>query len=217
LPPSHVRQGMFDGHALPPLGTPLRRLLAFPQLLPQGFIGMHADTPARGAGRTPRSQRPPAHVAAGNFTLPPGSKGLVTPPGHCRSWRSHSHWNALWGKYGPWCTGQALQKMVKVSGRCCTHGLATAARSMCQSRRVQCCAARSVSIASVTLASGALAGVTPTATLRRESRSRSPWRLSPSTSRLRLFRPWRLSASSTLRRHGRQRRAAGWASPGGLP
>ena len=47
-------------------------------------------------------------------------------------------------------------------------------------------------------ASGALAGVTPTATIRRESRSRSTWRLCPSTSRLRLFRPWRISASSTL-------------------
>src|SRR5215510_15024121 len=57
LPTSHVRQGMLDRHALPQLGTPLRRLLAFPQLLQQSFIGMNTDTPARSAGGALRPQR----------------------------------------------------------------------------------------------------------------------------------------------------------------
>src|SRR5215475_9475253 len=52
LPTSHVRQGMFDGHALPQFGPSLRRLLTFAQLLQQGFIGMNADAAARGAGGT---------------------------------------------------------------------------------------------------------------------------------------------------------------------
>jgi hypothetical protein len=43
LPMAHVRQGMFDGHALPQLRTSLRCLLAFAQLLQQGFIGMNTD------------------------------------------------------------------------------------------------------------------------------------------------------------------------------
>src|SRR5499427_2949589 len=75
LPTSHVRQGMFDGHALPQLGTPLRRLLAFPQLLQQGFIGMNADTPARSAGSTPRSQRTPRTRGRGKLHAATGLKG----------------------------------------------------------------------------------------------------------------------------------------------
>jgi hypothetical protein len=38
LPVPDVRQGMFHGHTLPQLRPPLRRLLTFPQCLPQGFI-----------------------------------------------------------------------------------------------------------------------------------------------------------------------------------
>src|SRR5262245_33706810 len=56
LPVPDVRQGMFHGHTLPQLRTPLWRLLTFPQLLQQGFIGMNADAAARGARGTPRSQ-----------------------------------------------------------------------------------------------------------------------------------------------------------------
>jgi hypothetical protein len=41
VPMAHVRQGMFDGHTLAQLRPPLRRLLAFTQLLQQGFIGMN--------------------------------------------------------------------------------------------------------------------------------------------------------------------------------
>ena len=47
----YMRQGMFDGHALPQLHPSLRRLLAFPQLLQQGFIRMNTDAAARGAAR----------------------------------------------------------------------------------------------------------------------------------------------------------------------
>jgi hypothetical protein len=43
LPIFHVRQGMCDADTLPQLCTSLRRLLAFPQLLQHGFIGMDAD------------------------------------------------------------------------------------------------------------------------------------------------------------------------------
>src|SRR5512145_3293266 len=75
LPPSHLRQGMFDGHALPQLGTPLRRLLAFPQLLQQGFIGMQADTPARSAGRTPWPQCTPRTCGRGKLHAATGLKG----------------------------------------------------------------------------------------------------------------------------------------------
>ena len=161
LPTSNVRQGMFDGHTLPQLRPSLRRLLAFPQLLQQGFIRMNTDAAARRARGTALPQCTVAHVAAGNLTTPPSVKGMVSPPGHRSSERSQSNWNALLGKYGPCRTGQALQKMVNVSLRCCTNLLAREARSICNSRSVHCCAAKSASIASVTLASGALAGVTP--------------------------------------------------------
>jgi hypothetical protein len=57
LPPSNVRQGMFDGHALPQLRPPLRRLLAFPQLLQQGFIGMNTDATTRRARGAALPQR----------------------------------------------------------------------------------------------------------------------------------------------------------------
>src|SRR6476660_2163106 len=50
LPASDVRQGVFHGYPLAQLRTPLRRLLAFAQLLQQGFIGMNGDTTARDAG-----------------------------------------------------------------------------------------------------------------------------------------------------------------------
>ena len=38
LPTPHVRQRMFDGHALPQLRPALRRLLAFPHLLQQAVL-----------------------------------------------------------------------------------------------------------------------------------------------------------------------------------
>src|SRR5215813_15172570 len=72
LPVPNVRQGMFHGHTLPQLRTPLRRLLAFPQLVQQGFIGMNADAAARGARGPSRAQgtlrtrgRGKLHQAAG--------------------------------------------------------------------------------------------------------------------------------------------------------
>src|SRR5262245_52969326 len=57
LPMSHVCQGMLDGHALPQLHPSLRRLLAVPQLLQQGFIRMNADAASRGAGGAAVPQR----------------------------------------------------------------------------------------------------------------------------------------------------------------
>src|SRR5215475_13715734 len=57
LPAPHMGQGMFHGYALTQLCPPLRRALAFTQLLPQGFIGMNADTAARGASGTAVPQR----------------------------------------------------------------------------------------------------------------------------------------------------------------
>src|SRR4030095_1214886 len=57
LPAPNMCQSMFHGHALAQLRTPLRRALAFAQLLQQGFIGMNADTAARGAGGTAIPQR----------------------------------------------------------------------------------------------------------------------------------------------------------------
>src|SRR5438094_4908866 len=47
LPMAHVRQGMCDGHALPQLRLSLRCLLAFAQLLHQGFLGMNTDAATR--------------------------------------------------------------------------------------------------------------------------------------------------------------------------
>src|SRR5262245_14395123 len=69
LPTSHGRQGMCDGHALPPCGTPLRGLLAFPPFLQQGFIGMHADTATRRARGTALAQR--TARTGGGWTLHP--------------------------------------------------------------------------------------------------------------------------------------------------
>src|SRR4029453_12542981 len=100
-----------------------------------------------------------AQVAAGNLTTPPGSKGIVSAPGQRRSYRSQSRWKALLGKYGPGRTGHAFQKMARAAVRCWTSVLATYARSMCNACRVLFCAARSIAIASVTLALGTLAGV----------------------------------------------------------
>src|SRR5215831_10027079 len=57
LPPPHMCQGMFDGHALPQLRPSLRRLLAFAQLLQQGLIGMNTDAAPRGAGGAALPQR----------------------------------------------------------------------------------------------------------------------------------------------------------------
>src|SRR5262249_3920890 len=67
LPMSHVCQGMLYGHALAQLGPSLRRLLAFPQLLQQGFIRMNADTASRGAGGAAVPQR----------TMGTGSRGKL--------------------------------------------------------------------------------------------------------------------------------------------
>src|SRR5262245_48627605 len=61
VPAPHRGQGMCHGYALTPLGSPRRRALAVPQLLQQGFIGMQAETAARGAGGTtipPRTAGP---------------------------------------------------------------------------------------------------------------------------------------------------------------
>src|SRR5215510_15528714 len=57
LPGPNMRQGMFYGHALAQLRSPLRRALAFAQLLQPGFIGMNADAAAGGAGGAALAQR----------------------------------------------------------------------------------------------------------------------------------------------------------------
>src|SRR5437868_2449387 len=69
---------------------------------------------------------------------------------------------------------------------------------MCNSFKETACVARSALMASVTLASGALAGVIPTARIRPLSKSCSTCRLYPSTRTLRLLRPWRICPSSAL-------------------
>ena len=102
----------------------------------------------------------PAQRAAGNFTMPPGSKGMVTPPGHWSSCRCQSSAKALLGKYDPCRTSQALQKIAISSARYCTGVLARYARSICNSFSVRFWAAKSLAMASVTLASGTLAGDT---------------------------------------------------------
>jgi hypothetical protein len=82
LPTSNMCQGMFDGYALPQLGTPLRRLLACPQLLQQGFIGMNIDTPARGAGGASQPQRTTRTRGRGKLHTAAGFKG------HCDATRT---------------------------------------------------------------------------------------------------------------------------------
>src|SRR5579885_1265535 len=84
---------------------------------------------------------------------------------------------------------------------------------MGSSSRWASCALRSASRASVTLASGALAGVSPTACTRPVSRSYSTCRLYPSTRRLRLLRSWRIWASSRLMRRSLATRRRRVGSP----
>src|SRR5215475_3693532 len=75
LPVPNMRQGMFHGHALAQLRSPLRRALAFAQLLQQGFIGMNADAAAGGAGGAALAQRT-AHTRSGwKLDHLPGRKG----------------------------------------------------------------------------------------------------------------------------------------------
>ena len=124
LPAPNVCQGMFYGYPLPQLCTSLGCLLACSQLLQQGFIGMNADATPRGARRTALSQRTACTRGHRKFHHPSSSKGMSSPPRHRSSCRCQSSWNALLGKYGPWRTGQALQKMVKFSTRSWTSVLA---------------------------------------------------------------------------------------------
>src|SRR5262245_59895653 len=57
LPVPDVRQGMFHRHALAQLRASWGRLLAFTQLLQQGFIGVNADAATRRTRGTARPQR----------------------------------------------------------------------------------------------------------------------------------------------------------------
>src|SRR5215475_12837872 len=75
LPVPNVRQGMLHGHPLTQFRTPWRRLLAFPPLLQQGFIGMNADAAARGARGTPRSQGTMRTRGRGTLPHATGLKG----------------------------------------------------------------------------------------------------------------------------------------------
>ena len=90
---------------------------------------------------------------------------------------------------------------------------------MCSSARRCPAASRSAAMESVTLASGALAAVMPTAGIRPVSRSRSTCRLYPLNSTDLLLRPWRMSASSTLIRRSvaTPRRRTGARRPGRRP
>src|SRR4029453_2427224 len=80
LPAPNMCQSMFHGHALAQLRTPLRRALAFAQLLQQGFIGMNADAAASGAGGAALPQR--TARTGGGWKLPrlPGCKGHNPAP-----------------------------------------------------------------------------------------------------------------------------------------
>jgi hypothetical protein len=82
LPAPHMCQGMFHGYALAQLRPPLRRALAFTQLLQQGFIGMNADAAAGGAGGTASPQRTAGTRGGWDFTTSPGVKDRISPPGH---------------------------------------------------------------------------------------------------------------------------------------
>ena len=101
LPMSNVAEARLHRDALAQLRAPMRCPLAFTQLRQQGFIGMNADAPPAGLVVQRSRNAQPAQVDAGNSTVPPGSKGMTTPPGHCSSRRSQSKWKALLGKYGP--------------------------------------------------------------------------------------------------------------------
>ena len=90
LPMSHVCQGMLYSHAFPQLRLSLRRLLAFPQLLQQGFIRMNAHAVSEALVEQRSRNAHWAQVAAGNLTTPPGSKGIVSPPGQRNVCRSQS-------------------------------------------------------------------------------------------------------------------------------
>ncbi len=57
LPVPNMGQSVFHGDALAQLRTSLGGLLAFAQLLQQGFIGMNADAAARRTRGTTRPQR----------------------------------------------------------------------------------------------------------------------------------------------------------------
>src|SRR4029077_17059400 len=71
---------MFHSDALTPLRPPLRRALAFTPLLHQGFIGMNADTAARGAGGTAVPQRTAGTRGGGALDTLSWGKGHALPP-----------------------------------------------------------------------------------------------------------------------------------------
>src|SRR4029450_762657 len=81
LPAPNMCQSMFHGHALAQLRTPLRRALAFAQLLQQGFIGMNADAAASGAGGAALPHGTPRTGGGWNLHPLPGCKGIISPPG----------------------------------------------------------------------------------------------------------------------------------------
>lgn len=197
LPTATVRQRVFSSHTLPQLRLSLRCLLTFPQLLQQGFIRMNTGAAARRARGATFLKRLASLDGRGKLHDSPRHKGpdlsTWTPQGvpfpiqveyAFKKIRTWTYWPA---------------KMARASLRCYPSFLDTYAQLMCNAGSVCWYAARLVSLVSVMLASGALAGMTDTATIttRRESRACSPWRLEPSPSRRQSLRPWRLSASST--------------------
>src|SRR5215475_10778268 len=75
LPVPNVRQGVFHRHALAQPRASLRRLLAFPQLLQQGFIWVNTDAAARCARGTTRPQRTARTGRRWKLDQPPRHKG----------------------------------------------------------------------------------------------------------------------------------------------
>ena len=175
LPPSNVCQGMLDGHPLPQLGPPLRRLWRSRNSCNKASSGwMLTLRPEALVVQRSRNTQPAQWPRETDHST--GSKACATPPGQRNFVAPNPTGRQFWENTG-----------LVVPARPCRRW--PGRRALLHQRTGQigpvdvqfaqghCCAARSASIASVTLASGALAGVTPTATIRRESRSRRTWRL----------------------------------------
>lgn len=100
LPVADVRQRVLHPYPLSELRPALRRLLAFPQLLKEPFVGVyaHALLPLFSLLRVQRSRSGhAAQIFAGKRTTPPTSKGIETPAGHLKSLRSQLSSKAVLG------------------------------------------------------------------------------------------------------------------------
>src|SRR5258708_36655420 len=119
-----------------------------------------------------------AQVSFGKCTILPGSKAMITPAGQvsCLVVKSRAK-SVLAYRPAVLRTRQALQWIARSGPRSRTRSEARLARSMCSSASVRPAAARSAVMAGEALASGALAGVMPTAGVRPGGRAGRAGRL----------------------------------------